>query len=272
MRITEPGLYDLTADVYHSDPVAGGSLSPTRAKVLLDEAGPAKYRYRADHGQPPKAEFDLGHAAHKLVLGKGEIIAEVEADSWRTKAAQEARDAAREAGMVPLLSHQMRQAEDMAEALSKHPLAAESLAGRPEVAMFWRDTDGLWLRGQADVIADGWTTDYKTCQSASSERFIRDVWRYRYYMQAAWYRRLRHLITGELLPYRIVAQEKDAPYLVSVWEPTADYLSLGLADMTEAVEIYRRCIRTGTWPGYPHELQPLTPPDWAMDDDIEIGD
>ena len=62
MTITEPGVhYDMDADTYHADPVPSGSLSVTRAKTLLTEAGPAKFRHRADHGQPPKAEFDMGH-------------------------------------------------------------------------------------------------------------------------------------------------------------------------------------------------------------------
>jgi len=33
--ITEPGVYALPADVYHADPVAGGSLSSSGAKKLL---------------------------------------------------------------------------------------------------------------------------------------------------------------------------------------------------------------------------------------------
>lgn len=267
--ITEPGLYDLPADVYHADPVPGGSLSATRAKLLLDEGGPAKFRHRADHGQPPKTEFDFGHAAHALVLGKGEKLAEFDFDSWRSKAAQAARDEARAEGKVPMLAHQMRIAEDMADVLSRHALAMETLAGKPEVSMFY-ERDGLWLRGQMDVMGEEHTGDYKTCVDASNYGFTKAVWKYRYYMQAAWYRRLRGELTGLWLPYRLVAQEKTAPYLLSVWEPTQDYLDLGKADMDDAINIYDACRRTGRWTGYPDEIQILTPPEWAIDHEIEI--
>ena len=272
MTITEPGVhYDMDADTYHADPVPSGSLSVTRAKTLLTEAGPAKFRHRADHGQPHKAEYDLGHAAHALVLGKdADRLLLVDADSWRTAAAQAARADAYAQGKTPLLPAQMRQAEDMAEALASHSRAIEVLAGDTEVSMFWLH-DGLWLRGRADVMSDACTGDYKTTVDASQYGVIRDTWRFRYHMQAAWYRTLRGRLTGDWLPYRLVVQEKAAPYLVSVWEVPDDYLELGRADMDDAIRIYLECTATGRWPGYPDDIQLLTPPAWAYDpDDITI--
>lgn len=38
--ITEPGVYDLPAEVYHADPVEGGSLSSTGARKLLPPSCP----------------------------------------------------------------------------------------------------------------------------------------------------------------------------------------------------------------------------------------
>lgn len=268
--ITEPGLYyDMPVDVYHADPVPGGSLSATRAKLLLDEGGPAKFRHRADRGQEPRAEFDMGHAAHALVLGKdADALVLIDADSWRSKDAREARDVAHAAGKTPLLPSQMRIAEDMAEALTRNRYAVESLQGEAEVSMFWKHHTGLWLRGRADVIGEC-IGDYKTTADASAYGFTKAVWRYRYHMQAAWYRALHLWITGTRLPYRLVAQEKTAPYLVSVWEPTEDYLALGFADMTDAIATYLTCLDEDRWPGYPDEVQILTPPEWAYDDDIE---
>lgn len=270
--ITTPGVYDLPAAVYHADPVPAGSLSTTRAKLLLDEAGPAKFRHRQLTGQQEhKQAFDLGTAAHALVLGKGaERLTVIDSDSWRPAWARDRRDLAYADGLTPLLPSEMRQAEDMAEALARHPLAAETLAGQTEVAMFHQLDDGTWLRGQLDVLADAWTADYKTTIDASTEGFTRSVWRYRYHMQAAWYRRLRGWLTGDWLPYRLVAQEKAAPYCVSVWEPSDEYIELGEADMDDAIAIYRRCTESGEWPGYPTEIQLLTPPEWAYDADIEV--
>lgn len=270
MTITEPGLYDLPAAVYHADPVPGGSLSQSRAKTLLREAGPAIFKHR-EATPERKAEWDLGTVAHALALGKGaERLVVVDADSWRTKAAQEARTAAYAAGLTPLLPADMRKAEDMAEALSRHKLAIDALTGRPEVSAFWRLDDGLWLRGQMDVLAADCTADYKTTADASSYGFARSAWKYRYHMQGAWYRRLRGWLTGEWPPFRLVAQESTAPYLVSVWELDDLAIQQGESDMDEAIAIYQQCKQSGEWPGYPDEIQTMSPPDWALDDEIEI--
>lgn len=270
--IKRPGIYDLPADVYHSDPTIEGSLSFSRAKTLLEEAGPAKFLHAETAPREQKPYFDFGTAAHAKVLGKGsEQLMVIDAPSWRTRAAQDQRREAYLLGLTPILAHEMRTIDDMADALSKHPHAMETLAGDPEVAMFWRDTDGMWLRGQLDVHAPGsHIGDYKTAQDASGAGFTQSAWKFRYHMQAAWYQHLTRELTGELLPFRFVVQEKAAPYLVSVWEPTADYLELGAADMADAIGIYRQCRASGEWPGYDPTIQPLTAPGWALDDEIEV--
>ena len=268
--ITEPGLYDMATADYFGDPVPSGSLSVTRAKTLLSEAGPAKFRHREQHPEH-RATFDLGTAAHCLVLSKGaERLVLVDADSWRTKAAQTARAEAYAEGKTPLLAADMRKAEDMAEALDRHPLAVATLDGKPEVSMFYERPDGLWLRGQMDIMGADCTADYKSTADASSFGFSRMAWRFRYHMQAAWYRRLRAWLTGEWLPFRLVAQESAAPYLVSVWELDDLAIRQGESDMDEAIRIYQQCMESGQWPGYPDEIQTLSPPDWALDDEIEI--
>lgn len=263
-----PGIHDMSPAEYHG--ITDG-LSVSRAKALLDEGGPARFRHRETVGQPHSSAFDLGSMAHALVLGKGdERLVMVDADSWRTKAARDERLRIRQLGMTPVLSHEVEVARRMAEVLDGHKLARETLTGRIEVAAFY-ELDGLLLRGQMDVYGADCIADYKTAQDASSFGFLRAAWRYRYYMQAAWYRRLRGWLTDEWVPVRMVAQEKEAPYLVSVWELDDAYIQQGEQQMDEAVATYRACMESGTWPGYPDEIQLLTAPDWAVDDDIEIG-
>lgn len=275
--ITAPGLvFDMPAADYHADPVPLGSLSATRAKTLLEDAGPARFRHNAKTGGEYKPAFDFGNAAHALALGKdADRLVIVDTDSYRTAAARQLRDDAYAQGKTPILPKELQVAEDMATELEKHPVAMESLTGQAEVSMFHQLDCGLWLRGRIDVMAasddpkamaDAFTTDYKTTTDASSSAFIKQAWNLRYFMQAAWYRRLRYWLTGDLLPYRIVAQEKTAPYLVSVWEIDPEYLGMGEEQMDEAIRIYRECLEADDWPGYPTELQQLTPPDWAIPD------
>lgn len=268
--ITKPGFYNLAAADYHADPIEGGSLSQSRAKVLLDEAGPAKFH--ANHREQ-KTAWNIGTAAHAYVLGEGvERIVLINAENYYSKAAKAARDDAYAKGMTPIITPEHEQAMAMADALKAHPLAVETLTGLHERSAFIK-RGPLWLRGMLDTYSPGsHIADYKTTFDASSRGVISSVWKYRYHMQAAWYRALVKDLTGESLPVRFVFQEKKPPYLVSVWEATDDYIELGQADMEDAIQLYVRCRQSGIWPGYPAEIQQLTPPDWAFDDDIEIED
>jgi len=273
VTITEPGIhYDMPAKDYHGSTAADGPiLSSTRAKTLLTEAGPAKFRHLQSHPETKK-EYDEGNAAHAFALGKdADRLVIIDADNYRKPANGDLRDQAHAEGKTPLLPHQLTKAQDMAAELANHKQAMESLAGTTEVSMFHQLDNGLWIRGRMDVMADAWTTDYKTCADASSYAFTKQSYNLRYYMQSAWYRRMRAWLTGKKpLPYRIVAQESSAPYLVSVWDIDDQYLAQGEADMDEAINIYRVCVQSGKWPGYPNEIQTLTAPEWAMTDEIEI--
>lgn len=264
--ITEPGLvFDMPAADYHTSISEDGPiLSATRAKTLLQSGGPAKYRHQQANPVQKKA-YDEGNAAHAFALGKdAERLVIIDADSYRTAKAQDLRDAAYANGKTPLIPKQVKVAQDMANELRRHPLAMESLQGQAEVSMFYRHDSGVWLRSRLDVMADGFSADYKTTKDASTAGFEREAFGYGYHMQAGWYRRMRHWLTGDLLPYRIVAQEKTAPYLISVWELDTEYLGMGEQQMDEAIAIYRECTEADDWPGYPAELQQLTPPDWAV--------
>ena len=122
--ITEPGIYDLSEEEYHGDPVPGGSLSFSGSKDLLAPSCPAIYRWKRDHGQGHKRVFDFGHAAHLEVLGVGAEVAVIDEKDWRKKDAQLAQAEAYAAGKVPLLTHEAATVRAMGAALRADPLAA----------------------------------------------------------------------------------------------------------------------------------------------------
>lgn len=267
--IDAPGFYDLTSEVYHGDPIEGGSLSYSSAKVLLQPAGPARFDWRRKHPRAPKREFDLGHAVHTLILGKGEGIVVAEGfDSWRKAEAQKQRDAAYAAGLVPLLPRQWDKVKAIAVEALAHPLLAEWLAvGRPEVSMFWRHPAGIWLRGQMDWMHPDLTLDVKTTTRLGAEEFSRHAFGLRYGMQGWLYRFLRAELEGaELKPFynAVVEVADDEPPLVHVVEMDADYFELGRIDMERAIALYGECTQTGHWPAYPTDITPISPPAWAL--------
>lgn len=282
-RITTPGVYpDLTAEEYHADPVPGGSLSSTGARRLLPPSCPALFRHEQDTPQKPRRTFELGHAAHRLVLGDGPDVITVDYDDWRTKAAREARDEIRAAGAVPLLQHEGEELAAMANALRAHPIAGPLFipgTGQAEVSLFWQDNRaGTWLRARPDWVkgrAPGGRlilADYKTCRSAAPDAIERDVHAYGYHQQAAWYLDGIHALgLGDYTAqFVFVFQEKTAPYLITVCAIDDMTLRIGAAKNRRALTAYQQCRESGVWPGYCDDDIPyISLPAWAGSKEAE---
>jgi hypothetical protein len=271
MAVTEPGAYDgMPEDVYHADPVPGGSLSASGAKLLLPPSCPAMYRYRRDH---PKvsAEFDFGTAAHKFVLDTGPPVTVVDALDWRTKAAQEARKDARAKGAVPLLVSEFSEIADMARAIERHPLAGQLFRpgrGKAEQSLFWQDPDyGIWRRARLDWQLPGLRliiADYKSTADASPAAIRKHVANFGYHMQAAWYTdAIQALGLGDDPAFLFVFQEKTPPYLITIAELDDDAIRAGRDRNRHACEIWRDCTEAGIWPGYTDDIELISLPPWA---------
>jgi hypothetical protein len=265
--IDEPGVYDdIPAEVYHADPVAGGSLSSSAAKKLL--ACPAKYAYERAHPRPPKKEFDLGHAVHRLVLGAGTDLVVVEADNWRTKAAQQARADAYAAGKTPLLLGEWDQVQAMHDALLSHWAGQFFRGGVAEQVAVWRDeATGVMCRAMLDYRVGQRICDYKTAASVNPADLDDAVYRFGYDLQRAFYAEAVQavgLVDGPP-SWVFVAQEKEPPYLVTAFELDGDYAAIGAAKARRAREVWRDCTTAGTWPGYPgtDDVVTIAPPRWA---------
>ncbi|RMI47718.1 hypothetical protein EBO15_01340 [Actinomadura harenae] len=277
-EVARPGVFDdVPADVYHADPVPGGSLSSSEARRLLPPSCPALFRHYKDHPEDrtTTAALDFGQAAHTLVLGDGPELVEVDADSYRTKAAQTQRDAARVAGAVPLLPRELETVRAMAKVLREHPVAAKLLErGRPERSLFWADeTTGTRCRARLDWQRDSRpgrrviVPDYKTAVSAEPRAFGRSVLQHGYHVQAAWYLAAIQALGlgGDDSAFLFIVQEKTAPYVVTVCELDADALALGQALTRAAIDTYQRCEEDGRWPGYSDDIVHISLPPWAAD-------
>lgn len=264
--LTVAGVYDIPAEVYHDDPVAGGSLSSGGARKLLD--CPARFRHEREHGRAPSRAFDIGHAAHLLVLGAGAELVVVPYADWRTKAAKEMRGEARAAGKVPLLEVEHETVQEMAAALRTNRLAAAALRpnwGLPERTLIWRDSEtDVWCRAMVDWLRPDALVDYKTTDSVATDHITRAVARYGYNQQAAWYLDgAAALGLGADLPFLFVFQEKTPPYFARVVELDQDALLAGRERNRRALALYRDCTVTGVWPAYPDEITTITLPRWA---------
>jgi len=263
----EPGVYELTDDEYFGPALASTTLSSTGVRELL--ACPAKFRYRQQHVQPDTRAFDVGHAAHQLVLGAGPELVRIEADKWLSNAVKAEVAAVRERGAVPLRPSDWDTVHAMAAAVQEHRLAPRLFVqGAPERTLIWRDeTTGVPCRAKVDYLGDDGIVDYKTTDSASPESLRKSVYNFGYYIQAAFYLRgFRRLdATGQRrAPYFVfVAQEKDPPYLVTVFQLTDEALAYGDRKCAEALEKYRDCVAADVWPGYSTGIEDIALPAWV---------
>jgi hypothetical protein len=287
LTITEPGIYDLPADVYHADPVPGGSLSSTGARKLLPPSCPARFKYDRDNPPESTATFDFGKAVHKLILGAGEAIERIDAPDYKTKAAQQARAEARAAGRIPALPKEIEVAEAMAQAVREHPLAAilfDPDNGKPEQNLFspvqvlvdidppqrvtvWRRARLDWLPDLGDGSGRYIVPEYKTCASADPEKLQRAFADFWYPQQADWNLDLVSSLGIAANPRMVfICQEKTPPYLVTIVEPDVIAMRAGHVRNIDAIRTYARCVATGHWPGYSDDIEPLPLPAYVERD------
>ncbi len=262
-----PGFHsDVPEIAYHSDTV---SLSVSGAKLLLK--APALYRWRLDHPEH-KDVFDIGHAAHALVLGVGAKIRVVYAEDWRSKDAREEREDARANGETPLLDKDHRRVQEMADALSGHQLAMRLLSeGQPEVSAYALDEPtGVMRRGRFDWLGPTILTDYKSSFTSEPAAFVKAASNFGYHMQAAWYSDLARDLGHPSKAFAFITQEKEAPYLVTVIELPPELVDVGRRRNRAALERFRDCTETNLWPGYVPDDQFAQPPAplWALREDF----
>lgn len=273
--VTEPGIYDMPDETYHSDPVPGGSLSSSGARKLLPPSCPALFREWRSAQAPTKQQL-LGTAAHKLLLGTGPQIVPVDADDWRTGAAQRQRDAALAAGKVPLLLKDYAVVREMARVLRADPDAGPVFTARhrkTEQSLFWFDQEfGVWRRARLDLYLPGSSNtpltvvDYKSAAAVDDASMAKSMAGWGYHQQGAWYEDAAEalgLVPPAGVVFLLVYQLSTPPYLVRVAQPDPEAIQWGRVRNHKALAVYRQCALTGKWPGYERGLVRLSLPRWA---------
>lgn len=254
----------MSNDEYH----ASLALSSSGAKKLLPLSCPAIFDYERIHGEERKREYDLGSAAHTLLLGSGPQPYVIDADSYRTKAAQQERDAAYARGDVPLLPDEFDAVQEMVAAVRNHPTAGELFtAGKAEVSLFWTDpVTGVPCRARPDWLRDDAIVDLKTSPSVAPQQISKYVADFNYHLQASLYlagATELGLIEPEA-PFYFVFLSKNPPHLIKVVELDDVALRIGHERMTLALEIFRDCSESGIWPGYGDDIELISLPAYEV--------
>lgn len=228
-------------------------------------------------GKAPTVEMDLGSVVHAIVLGKGKRFAPAPFDDWRTKDARKTRDDFREAGLIPLLHHQLTRAEECAAAvLRQFEERGIVLDGQSELAVEWHEPSRhgpVLCRGMFDHawLDLGSVLDLKIVGNAEPQQIERSAERFGYAIQAAAYKSavaaLRPRHTGRV-EFRFAFVESDEPYAMNLTAPDGSLRELGEKRWRRAVETWAECMHTygpdKPWPGYGQGVNKLSAPAWAL--------
>ena len=275
-RPDAPGIYDLPEDVYHGDSYPAPCLSTGALKDLLLRSPRIAWMnhpaLNPDYKAEEAAKFDLGRTAHAMLLGGADKVLVVEADDWRTNAAKAMRDEARSNGMTPLIHKDYDKVSKMTFAAWEQISASElgiidlQTEGLSEQSFIWEE-DGTWFKVRPDwmPLDRSIILDYKTTNaSANPEGIARTILSLGYDIQDALYRRGARTLCQDDIPFVFMFQETSEPYLCSFISLPPEFAALGESKVERGISLWRQCLKTGEWPGYPSAICYPELPTWAQ--------
>jgi hypothetical protein len=272
--VIDIGQHDAVPEAeYHAD----AALSSGIAKLLIDRspahAWTAHPTLNPDWKPEVEDKFDMGTAAHKLLLEGENCIVEGNFPDWRSALAKQFREDARKLGQVPLLVPQANRVREMVERGQEQMGTWYSdldlfLNGKPEVTIRWEDDHGVQCRARIDWLHDSSYTvdDYKTTSASSlPAKWERTMYGMGADVQVAFYLRgLRKLYGYPTTDqqWRFVVQETYAPYALSVVTLAPSAMAIANDKVQKAIDLWATCMEKDFWPAYPAKIASVEVPTW----------
>jgi hypothetical protein len=272
----KPGIHaGITASAYHADPCSVPSLTATIAKILCEQSPAhawwAHPRLNPEFAREESATFDVGTAAHAMLLEGRDACVPVDAPDWRTKDAKQQREAIRQWGRIPLLTEQWERVNQLVDA-AQATLAALDFTprpltdGKPEQTIVWSEPGGVMCRGLVDWLRNDHVAfdDLKTTTRGANPLTWaqRRMWDLGIDVQAAFYQRGLRAITGQEVEPRFVVIESVPPYAVTVLGLAPSAMALAHEKVQWAIDTWRRCLAEDQWPSYPTRVSYAELPAW----------
>lgn len=241
----------------------------------LNPTGPGKNSKAMDAGTMCHAILLEGDMSKIAVIDPQDHPAEKTGnipDGWTNKSIRAARDAARDAGKIPILTEDFAGIQNMVDAANefiRHSEIADIWPGTDrEMTLLWEER-GIWFRGRPDALTKGRDViiDVKTTAgSAYPDAWARSqIPGHNEIQMALGMRGLRVLAPQYREPKHIwLVIEQQAPYLCSLVAPDPAQVALGHAKLEHAARIWRKCMASGKWAGYPDRICWVAPQPWEM--------
>ena len=191
----------------------------------------------------------IGRLAHYWALETDgwdvpDQIAFLDFDSYRSKAAQEARDDAIKSGRSPILRVHEKVIKDMVAALRDNKyFATRKRSGKPEHKLEWIDAKTeVKCTCTLDWLPEGgglfW--DYKTTHTLTENGLEKMAASHGYFFQAAWYMAgIRECGLCADPVFEFIVQSKKPPYEVRFFSFEDSALQLGELAMEAALRLFK---------------------------------
>lgn len=276
-----------TEQEYHNDPCAVPSLSSSIAHTLLTRSPLHAWAQHPRLGgvkrEAPAPDDPLakGNVIHSILLEQPQAICVIDADNFRTKVAQELRDAAFAAGQTPILAVKydamFQAAKKIRLAFEKVGLAINQNQWDMEQTVLFEETAGdlhpvpVACRARVDMLNAPMIIDVKSIRSADPRTIARNFIERGYDIQhAAYVNAVEKLYTSMAgrAKMQFAFCELEAPYGVYLAEPDGMLRAHGKARWDRAVRLWEWCLRTNTWPSYSNKAESISAPPWALTEEM----
>jgi len=258
----------LSNEDYHANP----AISRSAIKTFCE----SPYKYWAEYLNPDRPEkkvteaMEFGTAFHMFILEHDKFyqnyaLLPMGLDRRRKKDNDIYVEFVLENdGKTILKYEQMDLLNCMRTALLLHPTAYDLIRNAQyEHSYFWEDAhSGLMVKCRPDILRENCIIDLKTCTSADSRTYQKDMYLGMYHVQGAMVREGVKQLTGADIPTVInICVEKTYPYQVAIKIISQSALEEGHRKFKQTLLDMKNCFAENKWESYQPEEVDL--PSWA---------
>lgn len=254
--------YDMSNEDYHAHP------SVSKSGLDLIDISPEHFKESERKESPAFKKGTLMHCAilepdflEARYFGMTELI------DKRTKVgkAKYSEYEAKADGRIIVTADEMKMSLRIRDKVSQHKIAGQLFSGGVSEASIFSQLDGTGVRCRPDYLNGGIAVDLKSTEDAA-DGFIHSVRKYRYYVQDPFYTDVMAKEGIDIEHFIFVAIEKSEPYGICIYELDDDAVRYGRKRYRENLDVYRRCLDSGQWPGYEQTIRTLSLPRYLIND------
>ena len=238
---------------------------------------PLHFKWKMEHPQEDTPALIFGRAVHKWVLEEETFFDEFAIApicDKRTKEGKETWNSFELAsvGKDLIKSEDFEIIRSMKAELLKNEMVVNLLSGKKETSLFGvDDLTGEKIKARPDILTEIGDTlivaDYKSCESAETDAFMRSALNYGYHLQVAMYSEVVKQNYGKEPIFIFIAQEKVEPYAVNILQADKYFHQYGVDTFRELIGIYHDCKVNDRWYGLEgtfNQVNNLSLPEWLL--------